>query len=354
MLRSLRKFDEVLYPNFCKDFTSCFVEHISFAVIGGLEPHLLQEAPNSLGYVEMGTVRRKEKYVETSLLPFFYLACHCALPMEGGVVKHDESWLGYLFGESVKIGNHFVPSDGVRGVKSAISAVRADHSEYVEPFLLQGWHKNIFIVKLPAVGHIAACADMAFVSEVKVDGTDAPQFYKFLQLSAFELHQLRRGLVPWAFSYTLISCANKSKKRLKVDSLTSLFDAACHSAFAVFTLSRCFLTASLTASVSAEPISGFGPRPPFSLRPSRPASSYRASHLYMASFPYPTIGTMSWTLMPSALSNTPRQRMRKRWHAPKRYPLSNSERCSGVNIMSFVLPMMCVYYSIYSSITLGV
>ena len=39
--------------------------------------------------------------------------------------------------------------------------------------------------------------------------------------------EVRRGFSPWAFPYTLISCANADKKRLNVDSLASFLLACC-------------------------------------------------------------------------------------------------------------------------------
>ena len=123
---------------------------------------------------------------------------------------------------------------------------------------------HILIVELPAVRHIATGADMVLISKIKTNEACTPKIYKFLQVMAFELNEPRRGSFSWTFPYTFISCASDSKKRLKVESLTTLSVSSCQAAFAVFMLSRCFPTASFTFAVSADVINGFGPRKPFS------------------------------------------------------------------------------------------
>lgn len=81
------------------------------------------------------------------------------------------------------------------------------HAENVQAMFPLAGNEYVLPVEMPAVRHIFACADMAFVSEAQVDVSLMPEIYKFSQLEGLYLNQLRQGNSPWAFSYTLISCA---------------------------------------------------------------------------------------------------------------------------------------------------
>ena len=79
------------------------------------------------------------------------------------------------------------------------------------------------------------------------------------KLLVFVPVQLRRGLSPWAFSYTLISCANADKKRLNVISLACLPVACCHACLALLTLCLSCSIAKRTACSSEQSIIGLRP-----------------------------------------------------------------------------------------------
>ncbi|MDR1344992.1 MAG: hypothetical protein LBJ39_06525 [Tannerellaceae bacterium] len=62
----------------------------------------------------------------------------------------------------------------------------------------------------------------------------------------------RGSVFPWAFSYTLISCANADKKRLKVKLLASFPVASCQAALALLTLCLSCSMAVRTASLYSQ------------------------------------------------------------------------------------------------------
>ena len=331
-----------------ENFTSCLMKSLLAKIVVWLKPTSLEEAPHSLRDIEVWTVWREEKDVETFFLPLVDVLGDTSLPMNGSVVENHKGGLGYLVGKIIKKLCQDIPGNGILGLKTVIQAVAGDCSEDVEPLLLLGRDKDVLVVELPAIRNIAVRADVALVSEVQIDEAPSPQRVKFLQLKGFQLNQLRRGFSPWAFSYTLISCANKFKKRLKVESLTSRPELFSHSAFAFFTLFLCFFTASFTDSSSAQDMSGLAPRPPFSLRPSMPSASHLLSQSYMASGPYPTTLEISFVLMPSAFKIMARQRMRNLWQDPCRYAFSSDERCSSLSVIFFVFPIVFVISNVWT------
>ena len=347
----MRKVNDILTSDTIQNFSGCFMKCTPAAIMVGLKPHSLKESPYRLGDVEVRGIRREVENVKAPFLPLRDLACDFSFTMNRCIVKHQESRPVDPSGEIVQPFSETVAGDGVRGVESFIFTARGHDSEDVQPVLAFGWDRHILILELPPVRYIATGADMALISKIKVDETCSPKIFKFLQLMAFELNKLRRGSFPWTFPYTFISCARTSKKRLKVESLTSLSESSCQAAFAVFILSRCFLTASFTLAESADVINGFGPREPFSFRADMPSFSYRLTQLYTAIFPYPTMAAISSPFIPSALRRIPWHRIRYLWHDPNFRPCSSSARCSDVRFSFFVFPIMCVPYIFYRYIT---
>lgn len=340
----MRKVNNIFASDAIQYFTGGLVKYAPAAIMMRLEPHSLKKSPDRLRNVEMRRISGKIKDIETSFPPLCHSLCNLSFAVNGGIVKYNKSHFVDSPGKIVKPLREYYSSNGICGVEPMILTVRGYHSEYVEPLLVFGWNEHIFIVKLPTIRDITTGAYMALISKIEIDDPCTPKICKFLQLIAFELNKLRRGCFPWTFPYTFISCASKSKKRLNVASLTSFCEFFCQAALAVLILSRCSLTAALTAGVSALLINGAGPREPFSRRPSMPFFSKRFTQLYTAIFPYPTIAEISSPFMPSALSKTPWQRMRNLWQEPYFKPFSNSLRCSVVRFNFFVFPIVCLSY----------
>lgn len=345
------KVDFIHRTNTCQNLTGCLMKDIPVTIVVWLNPLAFKHSPKGLRNVEMRAIRWQEEKVKASFPPCLSHFRDLTLAVDCSVVKYNDRGFGNTDGEIIKESGKPFPSDGILRVKAVINAIRGDHAENIQPVLPLGGNEYLLPVEMPAVRHISACAYMALVSETQVYISLLPEFYKFLQLECLYLDQLRRGDTPWAFSYTLISCASKSKKRRNVMSLTCLPDVFSHSALAILMLSLCLLTASFTAAVSDRSINGLTPRPPFSLRPSSPSLRYRLNQSYTASFPYPTNSDMVDTSTLSAFIRTALQRIRKRWHEPKRYAFSSAERSSALSMIFFVYSIVFFYSN---SITLGV
>lgn len=348
----MRKVNHIFFPDAIQNFSGGFVKFSLAAIMMWLEPHSLEESPHCLRDVKVRRIGGKIENVKASFLPPVSSSGNFTFAMDGCVVQNDKSHFVNRLGIIIQPFRKFLSGYGVCGVKPIVFTVGRYHSENIESFLVVGRHVDILIVELPSIRDIATGADMALISEKEIDRPCTPKICKFLQLIAFELNKLRRGIYPWTFSYTFISCASKSKKRLNVASLTSRFDSFCHSDFAVLILSLWLVTASLTAGVSAAVINGLGPLVPFSFSPSMPSFSYRRTQLYTAIFPYPTMAAISSPFIPSALRRTPWQRIRYLWQEPNFRPLSNSSRCEVLKFNFFVFPIVCLSYYYDRYITL--
>ncbi len=324
----------IVIANFSKNLTSCFVESVLVTIVMRLNPFCFEYSPESLCDIQVRAIRGQEEKEQPSFHPNFRFLSNRSLAVNGCVVQNHHCGFGDTQRELIKEVCQKLSGNGVLGIKTVISTIRGDHSEQIKSMFISGRHKDLLFCKMPSIWHISACADMALISESEVYMSFLPKTYKFLQLFLLDVNQLRRGYSPWAFSYTLISCANTFKKRLKVMSLTFLPEDFSHSALAVLILSRCALMAFSTASRSWAFIKGLVPRPPFSRSPSNPSFLYRLNQSYTASGPYPTKDEMSLTGILFALISMALQRIRKRWHEPNRYAFSRATR-SWSESMSF-------------------
>ena len=283
--------------------------------VGGLvvlrsDPFALEHAPERLRDVELRRVRRE---IEQEKVPFLPDRPH--LPDDfaavyAGVVEHDDGLPRPV--------PHGQPVEEVRqlgGVyalprrEAFVAVVPGGHPEYVEaaPFLRR--HADVLSGELPSVGDVAFGADVALVGVVEVCLPVISFFFKFLQLPGLVLVELRRGLSPWAFPYTLISCANADKKRLNVDSLASLPLARCHASRALFTLCLSCSIARRTASSSEQSIIGLRPLPGRVSSPLMPSALYLTTQRLTAFRPISVRPPTASKVMPPALRSTARQRI---------------------------------------------
>ena len=162
------------------------------------------------------------------------------------------------------------------------------------------------------------------------------------KLLVFVPVQLRRGLSPWAFSYTLISCANADKKRLNVISLACLPVACCHACLALLTLCLSCSIAKRTACSSEQSIIGLRPRPERVCKPPIPSLRKRFTHVFTDTKLISVCSPAFTEDSPFHFRRTARQRIRKQWLSPLRKPFSNSAYCSAVNSNLFISPMIII------------
>jgi hypothetical protein len=219
------------------------------------------------------------------------------------------------------------------------SVIAVYHSKDVESVCLQRRDIDILVTKLPSVRNIPFGTDMTLIGKVQINLTVSFLLFKFLQLFGLILIKLRRGNSPWAFSYSLISCANADKKRLKVQSLASFPVAFCQSSQALLTLCLSTSIALRTATSSEQSMIGLRPRPARVCKPMIPYCSKRFTHELTDICDISVCFPISWLEKPWDFSSTARQRIRKQWEQPLRKPSSNVNRCISVNISVLILPI---------------
>lgn len=327
------------------------VSYVSQRPIGSIEKHVrtfvilrsyplpFQNSPKCFGNVQMWGVWRQEEKEESPLFPYRPAFLYPSVPMHCGIIKHDEGILADVEGKVVKKTDNLVCRHPFSGGEPFILVVTGYHTEDVEPCNPLGRDEHVLSFQLPSVWHIAFRTGMALVGIVERDTPVTCLTFKFLQLLDLVLVELRRGYSPWAFPYTLISCANADKKRLKVMSLASLPVACSHAALALLTDCLSCSIARRTASSSEESMMGFRPRPARVFSPSMPSSLYRFTHAFTETELISVCEPASDEERPSPFRRTARQRIRKQCFSPKRNPISSSRRCASVNSNTFGFPI---------------
>ena len=317
----------------------CIEKHVITHIVLWSYPFSFQDSPESLCNVQVRGVWRKKEDEKSSLFPYRSEFLNPPVAMYCGVVKHDKGVLVDPEGEVVKEAYNFVSRHPLCSGESFILVVTGYHPEDVEPCDSLRGDEHVLSFQLPPVWHITLRTGMALVGIVEHNAAFTCLTFKFLQLLDLILVELRRGYSPWAFPYTLISCANADKKRLKVISLASLPVACSHAALALLTHCLSCSMARRTASSSEESMMGFRPRPGRVFRPSMPSSLYLFTHAFTDTKLISVCEPAFADERPSPFRRTARQRIRKQCFSPKRNPLSSSRRCASVNSNTFGFPI---------------
>lgn len=338
------KIDIEFGPN-CRQCTvGCIKQGICGAIIRRSEPFALEDSPERLGDVQMRTIGREEKEIQTSLLPYRTKFFDELASVNACIVKDDKRVLAYTERKPVKevcdfVGGHFL---GCR--ESFISVIAVYHAENIESQTSFGWNINLLTAELPSVWHIFLGADVAFISIIEVYETVSFLLFEFLQLLGLIRIELRRGFPLRTFPYTSISRAKADKKALKVLSEASFPEACCHASFAFFTLCLSFSMALRTASSSEQSMIGFRPRPGRVSRPLIPSDSKRFTQeltdIWVMSVCSPTCSEV----IPVDFKSTARQRIRYAWLLPLRKPSSSCRRCWSVSCITLIFAIaVCIY-----------
>ena len=324
----------------------CVEEGIGGCVILRTYPFAFQHTPKSLCDVE---VRRIWWQIEKEESPAFPHGSHLldgAAAVDACIVEDNNDVPCFRpEGQPVEKVRHHAGGYASPGGEALIAVVPGCHSEDVEPGNLLGRDEDILPTELPAVRHIAFRTDMTLVGVEEVNLPVFGLLFKFLQLLDLVFVELRRGFSPWAFPYTLISCANADKKRLNVDTLASLPVACCQASRALSTLWRSCSIARRTASSSVQSIIGLRPLPGLVSSPLMPSSLYRFSHLLTVCCSMSTLSPTFDAAIPSDFSSTARHLIRKQCFSPKRYPFSSSRLWASVNSNRVVLLIFNVYFT---------
>lgn len=211
-------------------------EVVATFIILRSDPFGFHYPPQGFRKVQVRGIRREVKEKKSAFLPQFSQFPYFLVSMYARIIKHDERVFLYVQGKGVEVFNDLVRVNTFSRGEPMIAVAPVYHTEDVDPLCLLGWDIHVFVTELPAVRHIAFGAHMAFIGIIEVYLAACVQLFKFLQLLGLIRIELRRGYSPWAFSYSLISCAKADKKRLNVRSLASLPVAFCQASRALQTL----------------------------------------------------------------------------------------------------------------------
>ena len=335
----MRVVNEQCISNRSQRSVGCVEKHLCTHIILRSDPFSFQYSPKCFRDIQMRRIWWQIENKKPSFLPHRTQLPYFIISMNRSIVEHHNRVFDYTQGECIEEIHNLVSIDTFGGGKSFILVLSVNHSEDVEPCASLRCNTHILPRQLPTVGNISFGTDMALIGIVQGNTPITFLLFKFLQLFVLVLVKLRRGNSPWAFSYTLISCAKADKKRLKVKLLASFPVACCQAVLALLTLCLSCSMAARTADSSEQSIIGFRPRPSRVCKPVMPSVRKRFTHALtdtkLISVCSPTFTEDS----PSDLRRTARQRMRKQWLVPWRKPCSNSNRWTLVNSIVFIFPI---------------
>ena len=315
-------------------------KHVSSYIILWSYPLSFKNTPKCFRNIQLWRIWRQEKEKKTSLLPYWAKFFDLLVSMHGSIVKDNKSVHFQVERKIIKETEDFIcrhlfecgeiHCNGYHGLS---------HSKDIESFHPLGGDINILPLQLPTVRDISFSTSVALISIIEPNTSFRRLTFKFLQLLDFVFIELRRGYSPWAFSYSLISCANADKKRLNVESLAFLPEACSHAALALLTLCLSCSIARRTVSSSEQSMIGFRPLPERVFNPSIPSDLKRFTQAFTLTWLISVCTPAAAEDSPSAFSNTARQRMRKQCFSPKRNPFSSARRSASVNFNTFGFPI---------------
>lgn len=291
-------------------------EVVATRIILRSDPFGFHYPPQCFRKVQVRGIRRKIKEEKPTFLPQCPQFSYLLVSMYARIVKHDERVFLNAQGKGVEVFNDLVRVNAFSRGEPMIAVVPVYHAEDVDPLCLLGWDIHVFVTELPAVRHIAFGAYVTLIGVIKVYLAVHVQLFKFLQLLGLIRIELRRGYSPWAFSYSLISCANADKKRLNVWSLASLPVAFCQASRALLTLCLSCSMALRTTSSSVQSMIGLRSRPGRVCKPLMPSCMKRFTQKLTDTCDISVCKPTCLLESPDDLSNTARQRMRKQWLSP--------------------------------------
>jgi hypothetical protein len=340
----MRVVNEQCISNRSQRSVGCIEKHVSTHIVLRSDPFSFQYSPKCFRNIQLRRIWWQIEKEKPSFFPYRTQLPYLFITMNRRIIKHHKRVFAYTQRKCIKEIHDLVSVDTFGGGESLIMILSVNHSENVEPCTFLRWNAHILPRQLPAVRYISLGADMALIGIIKCNTTFTFLLFKFLQLFAFVLVKLRRGYSPWAFSYTLISCANADKKRLKVKLLASFPVACCQAILALPTLCLSCSMAKRTAFSSEQSMIGFRPRPPRVCKPVMPSERKRFTHVLTDTKLISVCSPAFAEDRPSDLRRTARQRMRKQWLVPWWKPCSSSNRWSLVISIIFIFP---IAYSIF-------
>ena len=190
----------------------CIEQHVRSYIILWSHPLAFEYAPQCLGNVQLWRVWWQIEKEESPLFPYRTKFPDFLVSMDRSIVEDDKCIHLQIERDFIKETDNFVCCHFLGCCETLVAVVSIYHSKNIETCHSLGGDVNIFPSQLPAVRDISFCASVAFVSIIEPDASFIRLSLKFLQLLDLVFIELRRGDSPWAFSYSLISCANADKK----------------------------------------------------------------------------------------------------------------------------------------------
>lgn len=321
---------------------------VPVSIVLRVYPFPFHYPPESFGNVEMRRIWRKVEYVEATGFPFFKFCLERLALVNGRIVKYEDCQFLQCAGETVKKLYEILGLDASARFKPMIDVVPVGHAEHTYARAPLGRNIYIFAFELPAVRHIASRTEMGLISVEKFNMAVIVKSFKFLQNLDFVLVDLRRGLTPWAKSYSLISCAISAKKFLSVEYPTFRPVSASHSAFASLIRWRCLAIFALSNGRSAAVSAGLRRCMPVLVRnASVPPILKDLIQLNTDAIPQSSTLAMDSAVIPSPFRRMALQRIRKDADSPLRKPFSNSLLCESVNDMMLACLIVVFLYGYY-------
>ncbi len=335
----MRVVNEQCIPNRSQRSVGCVEKRVCTRIVLRSDPFSFQYPPKCFRNIQVRRIWWQIEEKKSSFLPYGSQIPYFIISMNRCIIKHHKRVFEYMQGKCIEEIHDLVGVDTFGCGESLILVLFVNHSEDVEPCASLRCNAHILTRHLPTVRNISFGTNMALIGIVQGNAPFTFLLFKFLQLFVLVLVKLRRGNSPWAFSYTLISCANADKKRLKVKLLASFPVACCQAVLALLTLCLSCSMAERTASSSELSIIGFRPRPSRVCRPFIPSERKRFTHALTETELISVCSPVFTEESPSDLRRTARQRMRKQWLLPWRKPCSNSNRWKLVNSIIFIFPI---------------
>lgn len=324
----------------CQSHISGIEKHVRSFVILRSYPLALEYAPKCLGNIQLWRIWRKIEKEKSSLFPYRPKFLNLLVSMDKGIVEDNKCIHLQIERNFIKVANYFICCHFLECCEAFVAGVLIYHPKDIETGDSLRRYVNILPLQLLTVRDISFCTSVSFVSIKESNASFRRLTFKFLQLLGLVFIEVRRGYSLWAFSYSLISCANADKKRLNVASLASLPDACSHATLALLTLCLSCSIARRTASSSEQSIISFRPRPERVLKQSIPSDLKRFTQAFTLTSLISVRTPIATDDKPSDFSSTARQRIRKQCFSPKRNPFSSARSSASVNSNTFGFPIL--------------
>lgn len=192
-------------------------KHVSSYIILWSYPLSFKNTQKCFRNIQLWRIRRQEKEEKSSLLPYWAKFFDLLVSMHGSIVKDNKSVHLQVERKIIKETEDFICRHLFECCESIVTVITVNHSKDIKSCHPLGGDIYILPLQLPTVRDISFSTSVVLISIIEPNTSFRRLTFKFLQLLDFVFIDLRRGYTPWAFSYSLISCANADKKRLNVE-----------------------------------------------------------------------------------------------------------------------------------------